>query len=164
MFEFREPYRIRRVQSFGDKWAFRRIMSAPCRLEVRSSNEKSLLLLGLIANKFARRIHGFGQAGGGRGTGFEPSPRGPAWRKVTQRTPPISALSSRRLGPPIVSARSPATLFKFESRKHLSLRRPHTTTFHRSTGRKFPVCKIGCPSWIHIEPCAAPRGPIFSSF
>jgi hypothetical protein len=28
--EFREPYRIRGVQSFGDKWAFRRITSAPC--------------------------------------------------------------------------------------------------------------------------------------
>ena len=44
--EFREPYRIRGVQSFGDKWAFRRIMSAPCREGVRSSNGKSLLLLG----------------------------------------------------------------------------------------------------------------------
>jgi hypothetical protein len=44
-----------------------------CRLEVRSSNEKSLLLLGSIADKFEQRIHGFGQAGGGRGTGIEPS-------------------------------------------------------------------------------------------
>ena len=30
-------------------------MSAPCREEIRSSNEKSLLLLALIANKFRRR-------------------------------------------------------------------------------------------------------------
>jgi hypothetical protein len=66
-FEFREPYRIRRVQSFGEKWAFRRRMSRLCRLEVRSSNEKSLLLLGLIANKFAQRIQGCGQAGGAGG-------------------------------------------------------------------------------------------------
>jgi len=36
-------------------------MSRLCRLEVRSSNEKSLLPLCLIANKFAQRIHGFGQ-------------------------------------------------------------------------------------------------------
>jgi hypothetical protein len=48
---FREPYRIRRVQSFGEKWAFRRIMSAPRREGVRSSNEKSLPLLGSIAHK-----------------------------------------------------------------------------------------------------------------
>jgi hypothetical protein len=45
-FEFREPYRIHRVQSFGEKWAFRRRMSRLRRLEVRSSNEQSLLLLG----------------------------------------------------------------------------------------------------------------------
>ena len=42
-------------------------MSQLCRSGVRSSNEKSLLLLGLTANKFTRRIHGFGQAGGARG-------------------------------------------------------------------------------------------------
>jgi hypothetical protein len=85
-FEFREPYRLRRVQSFGEKWAFRRRMSRPCRLEVRSSNEKSLLPLGPIANKFAQRINGFGQAGGGRETGIQPSPRKSAWRKLIQRT------------------------------------------------------------------------------
>jgi hypothetical protein len=62
--EFREPYRIRGVQSFGDKRAFRRIISAPCREGVRSSNEKSLPLLGLIAHKLTRRICGFGQGGG----------------------------------------------------------------------------------------------------
>ena len=79
-FEFREPYRIRKVQSPGDKWAIRRRISRLCRFEVRSSNEKSLLLLGLIANKFGQRIHGFSQAGGARairtrGTDF-PSPAG----------------------------------------------------------------------------------------
>ena len=68
--EFREPYRIRGVQSFGDKWVFRRIMSAPCREGVRISNEKSLPLLGLIAHKLTRRICGFGQGGGGRGAGI----------------------------------------------------------------------------------------------
>ena len=73
--EFREPYRG--VQSCGDKWAFRRIMSAPCREGVRSSNEKSLPLSGLIAHKLTRRICGFGQGGGARGTGVEPSPRRP---------------------------------------------------------------------------------------
>src|SRR5260370_26748593 len=45
--EFREPYRIPGVQSFGDKWAFRRIISEPCQEAVRSSNETSLPLLGL---------------------------------------------------------------------------------------------------------------------
>jgi hypothetical protein len=45
--EFREPYRIRGVQSFGDKWAFRRITSAPCREGVRSSNEKIAAAIGL---------------------------------------------------------------------------------------------------------------------
>jgi hypothetical protein len=75
--EFREPYRIGGVQSFGEKRVFRRIISRLCRSGVRSSNEKSPLLLGLIANKFTRRAHGFGQAGGGRGTGIQPSPRSP---------------------------------------------------------------------------------------
>ena len=66
-FEFREPYRIGGVQSFGEKRATRRIISGLCRPGVRSSNEKSPLLLGLIANEFTRRIHGFGQAGGAKG-------------------------------------------------------------------------------------------------
>jgi hypothetical protein len=66
-FEFREPYRIGGVQSFGEKRATRRIISRLCRPGVRSSNEKSPLLLGLIANEFTRRIHGFGQAGGPSG-------------------------------------------------------------------------------------------------
>ena len=39
-FEFREPYRIFRVQSFGEEWAIRRKMSRLCRLGVRSPNEK----------------------------------------------------------------------------------------------------------------------------
>jgi hypothetical protein len=46
---------------------FGEIMSRLCRLGVRSPNEKSVLLLGLIADKSARRIHGFGQAGGAKG-------------------------------------------------------------------------------------------------
>jgi hypothetical protein len=52
-FEFREPYRISRVQSTGEKWAIRRRMCRLCRLKVRSLNKKSLLLAGSIANKFA---------------------------------------------------------------------------------------------------------------
>jgi hypothetical protein len=52
-------------------------MSARCREGVQSSNEKLLLLLGLNAHKLMRRICGFGQGGGGRGTGIEPSPRSP---------------------------------------------------------------------------------------
>ena len=47
-FEFREPYRIRRVQSFGEKWDIRRRMSRLCRLEVWSSDQKWLLILGLL--------------------------------------------------------------------------------------------------------------------
>ena len=43
---FREPYRIGEVQSFGEKRAFRRIISRLHRSGVQSSNEKSLLLLG----------------------------------------------------------------------------------------------------------------------
>ena len=52
-FEFREPYQISKVQSSGEKGAIRRRMCRLCRLEVRNSNKKSLLLLGLIANKLA---------------------------------------------------------------------------------------------------------------
>jgi hypothetical protein len=85
-FGFREPYRIGGVQSSGEKRAFRRIISRPCRSAVRSSDEKSLLLLGLIANKFERRTHGLGQAGGGRGTGIEPSPRRPEYSSEFLRT------------------------------------------------------------------------------
>jgi hypothetical protein len=35
--------------------------------------------IGLIANNLVQRIEGCGQAGGGRGTGVEPSPRSPAY-------------------------------------------------------------------------------------
>ena len=66
-FEFREPYRRERVQSFGEKRAFRRTMGRRCRSEVRSSNEKSLLLLGLVARDFTQRIHTLGQSGGESG-------------------------------------------------------------------------------------------------
>ena len=44
---------------------------------VRSPDEKSLLLLGLIAREFARRTHSLGQAGGGRETRIELSPQPP---------------------------------------------------------------------------------------
>ena len=44
-FEFREPYQICRVRSFGEKRAFWRRMSQFCRIEVRGPNWKSLLLL-----------------------------------------------------------------------------------------------------------------------
>jgi hypothetical protein len=43
-------------------------MSRLCRLEVRSSNQRSLLILRLIANNRAQRIYGCGQAGGPRTT------------------------------------------------------------------------------------------------
>ena len=76
--EFRESYRTRRVQSSGEKRAIWRKMGGPCRVEVRNPNQKSLLKLGLISNILARRIEGCGEAGGGRGTGVEPSPRKPA--------------------------------------------------------------------------------------
>src|SRR4051812_35850970 len=39
----------------------------PCREGVRSSNGKSLPLLGLIAHKLTRRTYGFGRGGGARG-------------------------------------------------------------------------------------------------
>jgi hypothetical protein len=106
-FEFREPYRIRRVQSFREKWAIRRRMSRHCRLEVRSSNEKSLLLPGLIANKFAQRIHGFGHAGGAKGIRTEGT--GPTMHCRPNRSPltvSISGLSTSRAV--IMSWRYPA--------------------------------------------------------
>jgi hypothetical protein len=64
--EFREPYRIRRVQSSGENRAIRRRTGGPCRLEVRNPNQKSLPVLGSIANTFAQRTGGCGEAGGAR--------------------------------------------------------------------------------------------------
>src|ERR1700676_5028255 len=55
------------VQSFGEKRAFRRTIGRLCRSGVRNSNEKSLLLLGLIAREFTWRIYGLGQSGGESG-------------------------------------------------------------------------------------------------
>ena len=66
-FKFREPYRIDRVQSFGEKRAFRRMLSRLCRSRARSSNEKSLLLLGLVARELIRRTRDLGQTGGESG-------------------------------------------------------------------------------------------------
>lgn len=57
---------IFRVHSFGEERAIRRKMSRLCRFGVRSPNEKSVLLLGSIANKSARRMYCFGQAGGAK--------------------------------------------------------------------------------------------------
>jgi hypothetical protein len=83
-FEFREPYRRERVQSFGEKLAFRRTIGRRCRSEVQSPNEKSLLLLGPIAQDLPQRIHSLGQFGGESGIRthgsdcglvFAPSPR-----------------------------------------------------------------------------------------
>jgi hypothetical protein len=55
------------VQSFGEKRAVRRTISRLARSGVRSSNEKSLLLQGLIAREFIQRIRGPGQYGGESG-------------------------------------------------------------------------------------------------
>jgi hypothetical protein len=77
-------------------------MSGLCRLGVRSSNEKSLWLLGLFAHKFTRRIHTFGQAGGGRGTGIEPSPRAPEYCMA-----PSGQCQGRKLGTAVVLYRRP---------------------------------------------------------
>ena len=46
--EFREPYGICKVQSSGEKWAIWRRRGGFCRLEVRSSNQKSLLNWGKL--------------------------------------------------------------------------------------------------------------------
>jgi hypothetical protein len=80
------------VLRFGEKRAFRRIIGRSADWGVQSSNWKWLRLLGPIADKFAWRTHGLGQAGGGRGTGLEPSPCNPAQWKATQRTASITAL------------------------------------------------------------------------
>lgn len=58
-----------------EKW---RRVGRFCPSAVHSSNEKSLLLQGLIAREFIQRIRGLGQSGGGRGTGIEPSPGTPS--------------------------------------------------------------------------------------
>jgi hypothetical protein len=52
-----------------------RVVVGLYQLGVRSSDDNSAVVLGLIANQSIGRIHGFGQTGGGRGTGIEPSPR-----------------------------------------------------------------------------------------
>jgi len=65
--EFREPYRMDGVQSFRENRPIRRIICRRGRSGVRSSSEKSLLLLGFNANEFARRRHGLELSGGARG-------------------------------------------------------------------------------------------------
>jgi hypothetical protein len=84
--EFREPYRTRGVQSSGENCAVRRRMVGLCRLEIRNSNQKSLLILGLIANILAQRTGGCSDAGGGRGAGLKPSPRIQQWSRGNGRT------------------------------------------------------------------------------
>jgi hypothetical protein len=59
-------------------------MSRFCRLGARSAHEKSLLLLGLISDKFAQRMHGFGQAGGARGIRTHDTDLSPARRRQTE--------------------------------------------------------------------------------
>jgi hypothetical protein len=76
--EFREPYRIHGVERSGENRAIRRRMGGLCSLEVRNPNQKSQLILGSIANIFPQRTGGCSEAGGGRGTGIEPSPGTPS--------------------------------------------------------------------------------------
>jgi hypothetical protein len=52
------------VQSLGEKRAFGEQIGRLCLWAVQCSNEKSLLLLGLIAHEFIQRIRGLGQSGG----------------------------------------------------------------------------------------------------
>ena len=48
-------------------------------------------------------------SGGGRGTGIEPSPRRPTWKKVAQRMAPVTAAQSRsRLEAEAQNGRQPA--------------------------------------------------------
>src|ERR1700692_4009531 len=75
--EFREPYRIRRVQSSGEKRAIRRRMGGLFQVRSPKLESEYLLVLGLITNILAQRIDDFSEAGGGRRTGIEPSPRSP---------------------------------------------------------------------------------------
>src|SRR3982074_390033 len=92
------------VQSSREKRAFRRKKGRLCPFGVQSPNWKWLRLLGLITYEFARRKHSLGQNGGGRGTGFEPSPRRPTysselWRRwCLAKTVAKAALFSH--GPP----------------------------------------------------------------
>jgi hypothetical protein len=66
-FEFREPYGSSGVQRSGEKRAYRRKTGQLYRFEGRSSDQKSLFLLGSIASQSTQRILGCGEAGGESG-------------------------------------------------------------------------------------------------
>jgi hypothetical protein len=66
-FEFENRTEGKESRASERNGPFRRTIGRRCRSEVQSSNEKSLLLLGLIAREFPQRIHSLGQFGGESG-------------------------------------------------------------------------------------------------
>ena len=64
------------VQSFGEKRAFRRTIGRLSRPGVRTSNEKPLLLLGLIAREFTGEHTALGNLAEGEELGSNLLPRG----------------------------------------------------------------------------------------
>jgi hypothetical protein len=63
-FEFREPYRMDGVQSFGENGLSENKIGRLCLSAVQSTSEKSLLLQGLISRELIQRIRSLGQSGG----------------------------------------------------------------------------------------------------
>lgn len=110
------------VQSFGEKRALRRTIGRLCRSGVRSSNEKSLLLLGLIAREFARRICGRGQSGGAKGIRTDT-----VVRQATQcRSNPVSGRSLPKTG-----------VFQMHGRDYRQFRPENPESRSQETDRKF---------------------------
>jgi hypothetical protein len=122
-------------------------MGGLCRLDVGNLNQKSLVIVGSIANILAQRTGGCGEAGGGRGTGVEPSPSGRAWWKATQRTAPVTALP--RPGPMGSPGQYPLGFSGLLHRNdaQVALRRPRRCSRRRSAILGREKWNASCRHW-----------------
>jgi hypothetical protein len=112
------------VQSFGEKRAFWRTIGQLRRSGVRGSNEKSLLLLGLIACEFTRRIRGIEQYGGESGS--QSSLKDQAFSTFLDQNPPFELPPENGISPSTKACPVQWTVIDYSATKRLAKGKLHT--------------------------------------
>ena len=91
-----------------------------------------------------------GDGGGGRGTGVEPSPRGPAWRKATQRSGP--QVASQNLANDGRSGKGRQRPFAEPKHPTVNFLACVTSDGSPSSGVTLPLARKPVPAW-HGKRC-----------
>ena len=119
------------VQSFGEKRAFWRTIGQLRRSGVRGSNEKSLLLLGLIACEFTRRIRGIEQYGGESVS--QSSLKDQAFSTFLDQNPPFELPPENGISPSTKACPVQWTVIDYSATKRLAKRQIAYSRSHSLT-------------------------------